>query len=356
MFNTFPLDALAVSRINLAQPLQYIVPRSTVYENISEFDASFSENIIRHVYSDRSVNVQSIDLIQLETATVHARADFTVSVDTASILEQQPPWYGPTTENIMASPGPVEEVAQDAVIIARYGFWTWGHWLGELLPKLVLTERAFPGRFHYVVPDTGDFPQWRNFRDSIEAYGVSRSRLILIKPEIALKLRRPWAVTPVWSDRVMHPDAAEAMRSSLSGSPRRLGRKIALFRQADSARTLVNWDQIATMLVARGYEIIDIAALPFATQVEAFREATAVFSTLGSGLTGLIYSPIGVRVLSVAPSLFGDWFFYALLAGRQGLYADVRGPIVTPDPAIPHRGAFRVDPDRVLLGLHAIGA
>ena len=77
----------------------------------------------------------------------------------------------------------------------------------------------------------------------------------------------------------------------------------------------------------------------------------AVFGTLGSGLTGLIYAPVGVHVLSVAPHLFGDWFFYALVADRRGRYADVRGPIVTPDAKIPHRGSFSIDPDHVAAGL-----
>ena len=79
-------------------------------------------------------------------------------------------------------------------------------------------------------------------------------------------------------------------------------------------------------------------------QVRTFHGAAAVFSTLGSGLTRLIYSPIGVAVTSVAPALFGDRFFYALVANRRGRYADVGGPIMTPDPYIPHRGSFTVDP------------
>ena len=38
------------------------------------------------------------------------------------------------------------------MIVARYGFGTWGHWIGELLPKIVTVEAAFPGRFSFAIP------------------------------------------------------------------------------------------------------------------------------------------------------------------------------------------------------------
>jgi hypothetical protein len=71
-------------------------------------------------------------------------------------------------------------------------------------------------------------------------------------------------------------------------------------------------------------------------------------------LTGLIYSPHGVRVASVAPSVFGDRFFYALVADRRGRYADIRGPITVEDPEIPHRSSFTVKLERVEEALTAL--
>ena len=146
------------------------------------------------------------------------------------------------------------------------------------------------------------------------------------------------------------------MRCALPQKPIEKARKIAIFREQADARTLVNWTEIAECLSRRGYEVVEMAGLGFETQAQLFRDAHAVFGTLGSGLTGLIYAPIGVRVLSVAPSLFGDRFFYALVADRRGRYADVRGPIATPDTSIPHRGSFSVDPGHIGAGLDALDA
>ena len=81
-----------------------------------------------------------------------------------------------------------------------------------------------------------------------------------------------------------------------------------------------------------------------------------IFGVLGSDLTNLIYSPAGVKVISVAPATFGDRFFYALILSREGQQIDLRGPITVPDQAIAHLGTFRVDPDEVARALAMFGA
>jgi hypothetical protein len=350
------LDSMAIARVRLAQPASCRVPGCTVYENISDFDPAFARQMNQHVYVDRLANLKAIDLVALGSANFHPSADYTVTVGSSLVEEQAPPWYGEATRTAISADWPTEEISGEVLIVARFGFWTWGHWLGELLPKMVMVEATFPGRFRFIVPDTEDVSKWRNFRDSIRAYGVSPDRLILVKPGKTLRLKTAWAVTPIWSDHIMHPAAAELMRCALPQKPIEKARKIAIFREQADARTLVNWSEIVERLSRCGYEIVEMAGLDFETQAQLFREAQVIFGTLGSGLTGLIYAPIGVRLLSVAPSLFGDRFFYALVADRRGRYADVRGPIVTPDSSIPHRGSFSVDPDRIAAGLDALGA
>ena len=183
---------------------------------------------------------------------------------------------------------------------------------------------------------------------SISAYGIGGDRLLPLGVDRRYLLKQGWAVTSIWSDHLMHPTAPEIMRCSLRLLPRTTGsRRIALWRQKNAGRWLENWDDIAPVLARAKYDIVDIAGLDFVDQARTFSEADSVFSTLGSGLTGLIYSPAGVAVTSVAPALFEDRFFYALVVDRRGRYADVRGPIQKADPMIPHRGSFTIEPERV---------
>jgi hypothetical protein len=54
--------------------------------------------------------------------------------------------------------------------------------------------------------------------------------------------------------------------------------------------------------------------LSFENQVAAFNAASTVFCVLGSGLTGLIYSPDKVSVIAPAPEDWGDAFFTDLFS------------------------------------------
>jgi hypothetical protein len=364
--NRRSLQNLAAKLIRLAKPVSFSMPNSMVYNNISEFDAPFGLHYDRDIYAGRLVDINAIDLVQLEDTTLYPEADYIVTASGGvAVEEQMPPWMplGTSTPAPLLSSAHAELVTKETVVIARFGAGTWGHWLGELLPKLVAVEVHFPGRFQYAVPadyisQTSDNDPWKTFRQSLQAYGIPDDRLLWVRPDRSYKMENAWAVTPVWSDHHLHPHAAEVMRCAI-GTRSEIGlakQKVALLRQANAARTLVNSTEIDTILQKGGFTPIDIAALDFLEQVAVFRSTDMLFSILGSGLTGLLYSPAGVRVVSAAPSLFGDRFFYALVQDRRGTYADVRGPIVELNETIPHRSSFTVNPERLLLGLKSLSS
>ena len=57
----------------------------------------------------------------------------------------------------------------------------------------------------------------------------------------------------------------------------------------------------------------------------SFRRAHHVLSVLGSGLTGMIYSPDGADVVTLAPSNWSDRFFFAIMQNRDARLVDIRG-------------------------------
>ncbi len=350
------LGQLAKERVPLAPALELSIKRAAVYDNISEFDAAFARHIHEDIYCDRIAKLDAIELVRLQSATILAGGDYITISEGAAVKEQIPPWRESDAELALTNLGDAETVSSETVIVARYGAWTWGHWLGELLPKIVMVETAFPGRFSFAVPATHDVPRWRPLRELMAAYGVTEDRLLPLEPERSYHLAQAWGVTPVWSDHLMHPAATSQMRERL---PRQAlfataGPKVAVTRPPGEARHLENWDQIAGLLVSKGFRAVDPLELNFREQVGVFGSADTVFSVLGSGLTGLIYAPVGVQVASVAPAVFGDRFFYALVTDRNGCYADIRGPVRKLDAKIPHRSSFTVDPARVEAGLQAL--
>src|SRR5271170_3910666 len=145
----------------------------------SDYDPAYYSDM----YTDRVAKVNSIDLARLDEAIIHP-GDWIVSTDGILIEEQIPPWFtaalaairGQSTVAELAlqfgvhpnqitqwksqlqegaaevfgaaarggSKTPAvdvqhtEEIHQETIIIARYGIGTWGHWIGELLPKIVM--------------------------------------------------------------------------------------------------------------------------------------------------------------------------------------------------------------------------
>ncbi len=82
------------------------------------------------------------------------------------------------------------------------------------------------------------------------------------------------------------------MRGAVHLDPLSEHERIALPRRGARGRVLVNPEGIADLLRDYGYVPVDIENFSFRAQVSMFRAAKSIFSILGSGLTGLIFSPI----------------------------------------------------------------
>ncbi|HEY4171772.1 MAG TPA: glycosyltransferase family 61 protein, partial [Rhodopila sp.] len=134
-------------------------------------------------------------------------------------------------------------------------------------------------------------------------------------------------MTSAWSEeRVLHPEVAMLMREQgprdRDPSPGWL--KVALLRRTARSRNIQNIAAVESLLVANGLTLVDIERLNFRQQVDLFKNASAIVCVLGSGLSGLIYAPRGVQVLTVAPGEWGDLFFYSMIQERDAIFADVR--------------------------------
>ena len=346
---------LAIQRVRLLDGQTLPLENRLVYTNLERYEPEFAAACKKLIYCDRVATLDPVELCSLGRATVHA-GEYVVSVDGVAVKEQVTTVKAADEVIELQSDQTSSTIDGETIIIARFGAWTWGHWLGELLPKIVLAEHAFPGRFRYAIAHRYDLPEFVTFWQSLQAYGIAPERLVLLESAKDYVLTNAWAVTPVWSDDVMHPGAAQAMRTRQKPTTKRdaTSPKIMLARRKDAARQLENSAEIEDFLRADGYVAVDIAALSFQDQARAFSNARCLFSTLGSGLSGLIFSPSGVCVTSVAPSIFGDRFFYALILDRNGIYADVRGPVMKVAVDIAHRSSFNVEFKDVVEGLQAV--
>jgi hypothetical protein len=217
------------------------------------------------------------------------------------------------------------DVDEECLLLTRFGHGTWGHWLGEILPTAAIVERLYPGRFRYAVPHHGSF-YGAAMRESLRAYGIEANRILQVSWTRPVRFANSWAVTPIWSDFAPHPSALDVMRGAVRlAGYRPEWTKVALMRRDSPTRGITNDAEVEDILRADGYTITDAATLPFVDQVRMFQSANDVFAVVGSGLTGLIYSPSHVRVLTVRPAMWRDRFFYSLAQHRDAKWAEVCG-------------------------------
>ena len=74
-------------------------------------------------------------------AVLHGGGEFLLSADGALLREQIAPYLETNPARVAELVGttrPIVDYAEECLLLARFGLYTWGHWLGELLPKAVL--------------------------------------------------------------------------------------------------------------------------------------------------------------------------------------------------------------------------
>jgi hypothetical protein len=244
-------------------------------------------------------------------------------------------------------------------LLARFGEGTWGHWLGEILPRATLAEHFFPGKFAYVVPAWTTTAGSTKFADSVleslRAYGIGEDRIYRLIEDTGYRFRSLSTVTSVRADRAMHPEALELMRTNVVLVPESFTgyfpARMAMLRKAVKRRGVANALAVEQLLNQLGFFCLEIEDYSFSAQVALFRAATTVLCVLGSGLTGLIYSPDHVNVVAPAPENWGDSFFYPLVQQRAGKFIDIRGPIEGLDPVLRRDSTFTVPLDELAMTL-----
>ncbi len=328
--------------LTLCPQIEATVPDIAWFANHEETDPAFPAQDERLL-----VTLAPVTLFRLPPDTVvYGTGNFVTSCGDYFLAEQFPP--GPNRDPIQVDTiAPIDlsvvQVDHEVLLVGRFGIERWECWLTELLPKIVLVERACPDRFVYLLPaevtqvaDQGTI--WSNIAQSLAACGIDPERVLAAEPEFSYRFAALHAVTPVWSNDMLHPQAGQAVRDACAAIAPALRRRVAIHRTPTPGQGIVNRDEINAILQLRGFAPMMLASLPFTDQVSLFKGASAIFAELGSDLAGLLFAAAGVRVITAAPRGFDTWFFHGLVREREGRIADLRGPVI-------ERRGFALNPD-----------
>jgi hypothetical protein len=365
MVRVIAASQLAVSREVILPQAQSQLKNSLVGDNFDQLPDPVLSSARRKTYSERTVNHNAVELVRHPPRTrLFGGKHFLIENDGLAVQEQVPPppilRDAEEVQRLAAEEVELEEIQDPCVMVSRFGVMVWGHWLGELLPRILLTELAFPGRFKYVLPPhlfEGYSPRnvWNSIWDTIRLLGVTKERVLLARYDRHYLFSNLHSVTSVLTDGVIHPDTIQQIRAAyITRRTLKPVRRIAILRTESKARNISNVREVIAELRSRDYELVEVGTIPFQEQIHLFSTASIVVGVLASGLTGLLFSPDRVRALSFAPQGYINTFFYSILQSRNAAYYDVRGQITERDPRSDIFSSFEVRPGDLGRGLDCI--
>ena len=240
------ISNFSISSELLIESLIFDSPKCLIHTNYLEINEEFGRHHLRDLYIARHQTIPEIRLHRVPggvNLAVHGDEDFVLYLGDRALAEQiRPYWTDDDVAATITQAAGRTEVSEEAILVARFGLRTWGHWLGELLPKVVCVERAYPGRFRYVVPASiVTDVNLRTMRQSLDAYGIGRDRLLFVHAGRTYRFANLFAVSPVWFPLCpLHPHVVNLMRTIIPPPDQivRRPKSVALLRRESTTRNL----------------------------------------------------------------------------------------------------------------------
>jgi capsular polysaccharide biosynthesis protein len=211
-------------------------------------------------------------------------------------------------------------IKDPTVLLRKPGDANYGHWLVELLPRVLDIRAAFPElRPRYAVP--AHPASMRALRvATLDWVGVNHSEIIWLNNELTefddLLLVSCNSVHSHTHDRDGLAQVAEAALQR--AHPVEGMERIYVPRPPGHKRGPSNEGALRAMLLAAGYKVYSPELDDVLGQVATFASAREIVAPSGAALANLLFSSPECRVLAFMPSL-GEEFFFWDLANIRGV-------------------------------------
>jgi capsular polysaccharide biosynthesis protein len=235
---------------------------------------------------------------------------------------------------------------EQALVLHNEGGGTWGHYLVQIFPKVLIFCERYPDA-RVIVPDvyaTGN----SSFSQMFDLYGIPRSRLIGVDGQHSYRFGEVVLLDfPYSFDRgAAHPLALELLdRFDHTNPPDLTPRGAYAERLAHSDRAVVNRGEIADELALADIPAMTMGDRSVRAQAAMWHDHDLVVGTLGSDLTNIVFARPGSRVLVMSPDWFGDSFFYNLAMARGVGWHEIRCGRMGERKDPVRASSFHVDPE-----------
>ncbi|BBU64131.1 hypothetical protein MSC49_40660 (plasmid) [Methylosinus sp. C49] len=241
------------------------------------------------------------------------------------------------------------ETVKQAVVLLRRGDGVHGHWLLEVLPRVLVAKKFVGDDATFVV--AAHTPDYQI--EMLEALGVSRDRLFRLARDEALLCEELYVPSVAHTNELwVHPFANETYnelirhvnhRQQLSSSVSRLLFVTRGTRERDP-RPLLNYANLEEIARANEYEIVDPGVVPWHDQIRLFSQASKIVGLCGSGLHNTVFTGRDAHVCTLQPNQNNNFLQSSIAAIRGHEVSYLLGEAFSAFDKRTHDAGYIVDP------------
>ena len=241
---------------------------------------------------------------------------------------------------------------QSALVIHNEGGGTWGHFIIQNFPKVLLFLRNHPeGKI--VVPRPHAELTSHSGR-LFELYGIPQTSLLPVDRDKNYRFRELVIMDFLYDfpSAAIHPIALDLLDQSFTEPDLAVPflskdtRAVFIERSNNIAtRAIANQSELQPFLAKHSVTATRLGVEHVRDQVRTWRNSRLIISTLGSDLANIIYSRPGTRILALSPDWFGDNFFYNLAVAKGVQWNELRCGQLVEKAELLHLSSFQVNCD-----------
>lgn len=212
---------------------------------------------------------------------------------------------------------------ENGILLFKYGYNNYGHWLVEMLPKLHFLRLALKEHenYKYLIGDVSG-----SLKDivysTLAQFGIHNESIYQIKQSTPIKnliYCSPITKHPY----LMHPDI-RAFYDIFPSNKNSAYEKLFVTRPGNGNRIPNTITEIENLFDQAGFKIVEPGNLNFSDQIEMFRGSNVVAGVAGAAMTNTIFCPKNTKVLHIVPPSMPNLFFYQLASICNHSYAEYR--------------------------------
>ena len=199
------------------------------------------------------------------------------------------------------------------------------HWIVESLPRLHFISDYIQSLQGIFIPK-GLLPV---MREPLYYFGFQEKQLIELEESLSYEVEH--LLIPNYCSGLNVPYWVKSFFRSNSFSEYRYqqsiaSKKIYISRSDASCRRMINEKDIIPLLESAGFQVLSLTGKSFSEYIQLFSSASTIVGIHGAGLTHIVFSNPGVKILEIQPhASFPPHVYHSLASIVGGQYFYING-------------------------------